>query len=218
MPSEKTVERLSLYRYLLYGILADGGRHVFSHELAEMAAVSSAQVRQDMMVLGYSGSPNQGYEIGKLIASITDFLDDAHGQSVVLVGVGNLGRAILAHFSAQRSRQQIVAAFDVDWQVVNRTINGCWCHSIDQLATVIQEKGVTIGIICVPPPAAQAVAEQLCAQGVRGILNFAPVRLNVPENVYVSNLNITVSLEKVAYFAHHRPGGLETPSREEAKV
>lgn len=218
MPSEKTVERLSLYRYLLYGILADGERNVFSHELAAMAAVSPAQVRQDMMVLGYSGSPNQGYEVGKLIASITEFLDDAHGRNIALVGVGNLGRAILSNFAGQRSRLQIVAAFDVDWQTVNRMVHGCWCHPLDKLTSVMREQDITVGIICVPPTAAQEVSDLLCKGGARGILNFAPYRLQVPEHVYVSNLNIAVALEKVAYFAHHSPVRLETPSREEAKV
>ncbi len=218
MPSEKTVERLSLYRYLLYGILADGERNVFSHELAGMAAVSPAQVRQDMMVLGYSGSPNQGYEVGKLIASITEFLDDAHGRNMALVGVGNLGRAILSNFAGQRSRLQIVAAFDVDWQIVNRMVHGCWCYPLDKLSGVMRDQDITVGIICVPPAAAQEVADALCEGGVRGILNFAPYRLQVPDHVYVSNLNITVALEKVAYFAHHSPVRLETPSREEAKV
>lgn len=217
-PSEKTVERLSLYRYLLYGILAEGERNIFSHELAGMAAVSSAQVRQDMMVLGYSGSPNQGYEVGKLIASITEFLDDGHGRNIALVGIGNLGRAILSNFSGQRSRLQIVAAFDVNWQIVNRLIHGCWCFPMEKLGVVMKEQEITLGIVTVPPLAAQVVADQLCAGGVRGILNFAPVRLRVPEDVYVSNLNITVALEKVAYFAHHGMVRVESPSREEAKV
>lgn len=159
MPSEKTVERLSLYRYLLYGMLVEGARNVFSHELAAMAAVSSAQVRQDMMVLGYSGSPNQGYEVGKLIASITEFLDDGHGRNIVLVGVGNLGRAILSNFAGHPSRLRIVAAFDVDWQVVNRLVHGCWCYPLEKVVPVVKEQDVTMGIICVPPAAAQRVAE-----------------------------------------------------------
>jgi len=217
-PSEKTVERLSLYRYLLYGILAEGERNVFSHALAGMAAVSSAQVRQDLMVLGYSGSPNQGYEVGKLIASITEFLDDAHGRNIALVGIGNLGRAILSNFSGHHSRLQIVAAFDINWQVVNRLVHGCWCYPMEKLGSVIKEQDISLGIVTVPPSAAQVVADQLCEHGVRGLLNFAPVRLRVSEDVYVSNLNITVALEKVAYFAHHAPVRVETPSREEAKV
>jgi redox-sensing transcriptional repressor len=218
VPSEKTIERLSLYRYILAGLHSERSRNIFSHELAALATTSAAQVRQDLMVLGYSGSPNQGYEVEKLIQSINEFLDVPGKRYIALVGVGNLGQAILSNYVDGRSKLQIVAAFDVDWQLVNRMVSGCWCYPADRLAEVVGKQGITLGIIATPPSAAQPVADRLVEAGVRGILNFAPVRVRVPESVFASHLNITVALEKVCYFAHREPMRVETPSTEEAKV
>ena len=205
MISDKTIGRLSLYRRLLHMLLAEGAQNVFSHELAAMARGTAAQVRRDLMVTGFSGSPTRGYEIRGLVESIGRFLDGSTSQHVSLVGIGNLGQAILAYFSGRRPRLSIVAAFDNDPAKVNRAIHGCRCHPVERLETVTREKAVRIGIITVPAEAAQDTAERLCHAGVRGILNFAPVRLAVPREVYVENLDVTMVLEKVAFFARQHP-------------
>lgn len=218
MPSEKTVERISRYRYLLYGLKAEGVSHIFSHALAEMAAVSAAQVRQDMMVVGYSGTPVQGYEVEKLLAALEEFLEVPEGKDVALVGVGNLGLTILKSLVEYPTPLRLSVAFDVDWRLVNRQVQGCWCYPVDQLVPVVRERQIPIGIIAVPPKAAQEVADLLCAGGVTGILNCAPLRLRVPEHVYVSNLNMMVALEKVSYFAHRSRMRLEHPGKERMKA
>jgi redox-sensing transcriptional repressor len=204
MVPNRTIGRISLYRRLLAGLLADGTKHVFSHELAALAGVSPAQVRRDIMSLGYSGSPAHGYAVEDLINSIGQFLDAPAPEAVALVGVGNLGRAILSYFAGRRPNLTIVAAFDSDPAKANRIIQGCPCHPTEQLASVIAEQGIRIGIIAVPAAAAQGLADLLVRAGVRGILNFAPVPLWVPGTIYVENMDMTMSLEKVAYFARQQ--------------
>jgi redox-sensing transcriptional repressor len=199
--SERTIARLSLYRRLLNVLLGEGETHVFSHELAALAGRTAAQVRRDLMALGYAGSSARGYEVAGLIRSMRRFLDKPGGQEVALVGVGNLGKALLTHFTGRRPNLAITVAFDSDPTKANRTINACRVWAMDRLPEVLKARGIDVAIIAVPPEAAQAVADRLVEAGVRGILNFAPARLRVPEDVYVEDLDMTVSLEKVAYFA-----------------
>jgi redox-sensing transcriptional repressor len=166
-----------------------------------MAGCTAAQVRRDLMAVGYSGSPTHGYEVGRLLESLREFLDAPGGQGVALVGVGNLGKAILSYFSGRRPNLRIVAAFDRDPYKANRHIHGCRCYSMESLPEVSQGQRIRLAIITVPAPAAQDVADALVQAGIRGILNFAPVRLRVPAHVHVEDIDMTVSLEKVAYFA-----------------
>ena len=202
--SGKTIGRLSLYRRVLYGLLAEGERAIFSHQLAVLVGGTAAQVRRDVMALGYMGSPTRGYDIAELISSIGEFLDVPEGQKAALIGVGNLGRAILAYFSGRRPKLTIDAAFDTDTTKVNRVIHGCRCYPIDDLPSVVRDQGIQVGIITVPSDYAQQVTDKLCQSGVLGLVNFAPVRLRVLRHIYVEDIDMTMSLEKVAYFAGQR--------------
>ena len=204
--AEETVERISMYRVLLAGLLQAGIKSVFSHQLSTSAGVSAAQVRRDIMILGYSGSPQHGYAVAELIESIDSFLDAPDGQNVVLVGVGNLGRAVANYFFGRRPKLRLVALFDVDPEKHGRVICGVRCHSQDKVTEVIRSENVSIAIVGVPAAAAQAVADACVAGGAKGILNFAPVALRVPPGVYVENLDMARSLEKVAYFARKAGG------------
>ncbi|MEA3368259.1 MAG: redox-sensing transcriptional repressor Rex [Planctomycetota bacterium] len=199
--SERTIARLSLYRRLLNVLQAEGAGHVVSRQLADLAGRTAAQVRRDLMVLGYAGASARGYEVAGLIQSMRQFLDHPSGQDAALVGVGNLGKALLTHFSGRRPNLAITAAFDSDPTKANRSINACRVWPMDRLARVVRARDIRVAIIAVPPEVAQGAADRLVAAGVRGILNFAPVRLRVPDDVYVEDLDMTVSLEKVAYFA-----------------
>lgn len=201
MVSVKTIGRLSLYRRLLNRLLAAGGQNVYSHQLASLAGGTAAQVRRDMMAVGYTGSPKRGYDIRDLIDSIGAFLDAPEGQGAALVGVGNLGRAIMAYFTGRRPKLSIVAAFDVDPYKTNRVIHGCRCYHSSDLEAVIRQMHIRVAILCVPAREAQPTTDILVRSGVRGILNFAPVPLRVPPEVYVEDIDMTMSIEKVAYFA-----------------
>lgn len=199
--SDKTIGRLSLYRRLLNRLQSEGAGNTFSHQLASLAGVTAAQVRRDLMAIGYSGTTKRGYEVPELIESIGQFLDAARGQGAALIGVGNLGRAILSYFTGRRPNLAIVAAFDSDPYKVDRVIHGCRCYSLEDMSAVVKANDIRVGIITVPAAVAQSVADMLVAAGVRGILNFAPIRLRVPHHTYVEDIDMTMSLEKVAYFA-----------------
>ncbi len=205
--SEKTIGRLSLYRRLLNVLLDEGVHNIYSHQLANMAGGTAAQVRRDIMAIGYTGTPARGYDVRQLIESIGNFMDARTRQGAALIGIGNLGRAILAYFAGRRPKLSIVAAFDNNPQKVNRVIHGCHCYSLDRLEEIIKEKKIQLGIITVPATEAQEVADKLVDCGVKGILNFAPVRLRLPSTIYVEDNDITTSMEKVAYFARQNHEG-----------
>jgi redox-sensing transcriptional repressor len=198
---DKTVERLSLYRWLLERRVTAGTVSLFSHQLASMACVTPAQVRRDLMAIGYTGTPSRGYLVEDLARSIGDVIDGGEPSRVALVGMGNLGRSIVTFLRGRRASLHVVAAFDNDPAKTGRVISGCMCHPQDRLAEVIGEHGITIAILTVPSDAAQGIAERLVAAGIRGILNYAPVPIRVPDWVYLENRDVTAALEKVAYFA-----------------
>jgi len=203
MASERTIGRLSLYRRLLSDIINEGTDSIYSHELAAVSGATAAQVRRDIMNIGYSGNPNRGYDTRELIESIGRFLDDPAGQKAAIVGVGNLGRAILTFFAGRRPKLAIVASFDNDPLKFDRTINGCPCFSIGRFAEIVRDRGISVGIITVPSREAQNTADLMVEAGVKGILNFAPVPLKIPSGVFVEDIDMSMSLEKVAYFARN---------------
>ncbi len=202
--SEKTVARLALYRRLLVDLVSQGRRSIYSHELAGLAKGSAAQVRRDLMVVGYEGSPSRGYSIDKLIEALSRLLDHPASQKVALVGVGNLGRALLSYFAGRGSQYSVAAAFDADPGKVGHAVNGCPVYAPDRLAEVIEREGIEVAMVAVPAGEAQRTIHDLCGAGITGILNFAPVRVWVPEGVYIEYLDMSMSLERVAFFARSK--------------
>jgi redox-sensing transcriptional repressor len=209
------VERLIIYRRAL---LQDRRLHVpsiFSHELAFACRLTAAQVRRDLMLIGYSGSPTSGYEVKRLLSSIGALLDPPDVREVAIVGMGHLGRSIAAYLVNRSPKIRLTVAFDVNPEKIGSTFSGVPCHSVERLAEVVSSKGITIGILTVPPEHAQAAAEHLVQAGVTGILNFAPACLHIPEKVHVENIDMTVALEKVAFFAcrsQRRKGNIDDHS------
>lgn len=199
--SEKTIERLCLYRRFLRELRVQRTTYAYSHQLAKMAGLTAAQVRRDIMAIGYYGSPVRGYEVEKLLESISDFLDGPDSLGVALIGVGNLGRSILAYLNRRNSRLNVTAAFDTNPEKIHRVIVSCHCFPLEDYARVVREKNIHSTIIAVPAEQAQAVADLIVKSGVKGILNFAPVHLSVPEDVFVENIDMAIALEKVTYFA-----------------
>lgn len=196
----RTIERMVLYKRILSDLHSKGVSMLFSHQLAELAHNTSTQVRRDLMEIGYSGSPRRGYNVTELISAISRILDGSHERIIALVGVGNLGRAILSYFTYKHPGLTIAAAFDSDERRINRVVSGCRCYHFDLFDSLVQEKKINLGIITVPAAAAQSVADRMTGAGIRGILNFAPVPLKVPEGVFVDRIDIASSLEKLAYF------------------
>jgi redox-sensing transcriptional repressor len=199
--STRSVERLSIYRRALLHGRHEYGSSVYSHQLAQSCQLTAAQVRRDLMAIGYSGNPNSGYNVKRLLSSLAAFLDSQETRAVAIVGMGYLGRAIAAFLANRSVKIRLVAAFDVDVDKIGLSFSEVRCYSVRQMAEVLTEKRIEIAIITVPAEHAQHVAEKLGAAGVTGILNFAPVVLRLPERIYIENIDMTVSLEKVAFFA-----------------
>lgn len=201
---EKTVERLSEYRRTLLSLLTKGKTHIYSHELANLHNITAVQVRRDIMLIGYSSVMRKGYDVKELITIISEIVDTEEGQNVAVVGVGNLGRAITAYFTGKRPKLNIVATFDVDPNKVNKVISGVYCYHMNELENIIRKENISVGIITVPVEQANEVAEKLVLSGIKGILNFTSVLLNVPSNVYLEEYDMITSLEKVSYFVKTR--------------
>ena len=212
--SRKTVGRLSLYRRLLDNLRTSGTTNIYSHQLAHLAGVSATQVRRDFMVIGYSGSPSRGYQVDRCLASIESLLDGPNRQDVALVGLGRLGQSVLAHFAGRRPLLRIAAGFDTDPAIIGTKIHGCPIYSMDELEQVVAEKGIRIAILAVPPESAQTVAEALVRAGVRSLVDFTAVPLQVPDDVFVDHMDITSALESAAFFARQEQNGALTDGAE----
>jgi len=213
MVSRKTVSRMSRYRRLLSSLRAEGVENIYSHQLARHAVVSAAQVRRDLMVIGYSGSPNKGYDVDACIASISSFLDGKVSQEVALVGIGNLGRAVLAHVEEKSTAVAIVAAFDVDPLLSDAVVHGVHCFDSIRMETLVRDLGLEIAVLTVPGDAAQETADTLVRAGVKSLISFAPVPLHLPNDIFVEYMDITAALESAAYFARL---GREEPETNDA--
>jgi len=201
----KTIERMSRYRRVLTNLLEQGEDNIFSHQLANLVSSTPAQVRRDLMLIGHSGSPRKGYEISHLRDEIDALMDDPDGQKIALTGIGYLGRAIMTYFMGRRPKLTIAAAFDIDPDKINRVIAGCRCYHTDQIEEIIRKEGITIGVITVPAVFAQEVVNRYVNAGVKAIVNWAPTILQVPDGVFLETRDITMSIEKAAFFAKENP-------------
>ena len=196
----KTVYRLSIYNRCLQRLAANGIKTVSSEALARAAGVKSPQLRKDLTYFGQFGTRGLGYDVEQLSQMIVDLLGTNSLQPVVLVGVGNLGRALLSYRGFQKEGFEVVAAFDIDAGRAASKVTSRDVLPMERLEPVVREAGVRMAIICVPPEEAQEVANDLVEAGVTGIMNFAPTVLQVPEEVMVNNVNLAIELENLSYF------------------
>ncbi len=202
----KTIERLSQYRRALLLCHAKGMTHIFSHEIAIIQHITAVQVRRDIMLIGYTGTLRNGYNVKELIDLIGQIIDSDEGINVCVAGIGNLGRAITNYFSGKRTKLSIVAVFDVDTNKVGRKFHRIDCFHIDDIPRIVKEKKIEIGIITVPGEVAQTVADILVNAGVRGLLNYTPKPVNVPKEIHLEEYDMITSLEKVAFFVKTHKG------------
>lgn len=152
------------------------------------------------MFIGYSSMQRKGYDVNELIQVIGNIIDSEEGLNVAIIGIGNLGRAITHYFIGKRSKLNIVAAFDLDVNKIDRVISGVKCFSMQSLPEIVKELDISIALLTVPADAAIDTTEKLVTGGIKGILNFTTVPLNVPSNTYLEEYDMITSLEKVAYF------------------
>ncbi len=196
-----------MYRIVLEQNAAKSVTHLFSKDLADQAGSNPAQVRRDLMTVGYNGNPQKGYAVAELIEKIRQLLEPAEGISIALIGIGNLGRAILGYFSSLHQKFKLIAAFDSDEHKVNRVIAGCKCFHVNEIKIVLQPFRIQLGVITVPGDHAQDAADLFINAGVQGIVNFTPRSIKAPGTIYVENIDITQTFEKVAYFARFQNRG-----------
>jgi redox-sensing transcriptional repressor len=198
----KAVYRLSVYLRCLQRLKGNDIRTVSSEALAKAAGVKPTQLRKDLTYFGQFGTRGLGYDVEQLAEMCSDLLGTTSLQPVILVGVGNLGLALLSYRGFEKEGFEIVAAFDSDPQRA-RGKNSVPVESMEQIAEVIVQRNVKMAILAVPAAAAQEVANTLVRHGITGILNFAPLVLDVPEEVTVNNVNLAIELENLSYFVQH---------------
>jgi redox-sensing transcriptional repressor len=196
----KAIYRLSIYLRCLHRLKSNGIRTVSSDALAKAAGVKPTQLRKDVTYFGQFGTRGLGYDVEQLAAMITDLLGTRRLQPVILVGIGNLGAALLTYRGFEQEGFEIIAAFDLDIERPRGRAFKQSLHAMGDLSRVVRERGVRMAIIAVPGTAAQEVANLLVDAGIAGILNFSPIVLQVPEEVIVNNVNLAMELENLSYF------------------
>jgi len=196
---DKTIERLSQYRRNLLISLNKGKEFIFSHEIAQLLHITPVQVRRDIMLIGYNGTLRKGYDVKELIDLIGKIIDTEEGQNVCIMGLGNLGKAIIKYLSGKRPKLKMVASFDTNSEKTGQLYAGIPVFHINELEAKIAELNISIGVVTVPFDKAGETAEHLVQGGIKGILNFSSKPLNLPDHVYLEEYDMITSLEKVAY-------------------
>ncbi len=195
---EATVERLSVYLRSIKKLKHE--RILPSQELADLVGTSDGQVRKDLAYFGEFGVPGQGYRVGILKEEISRILGVDRVWAIALVGMGNLGAALLAYSGFRRQGFEIKTAFDNDLSKIGKIWQGVKIEDVEKIPQVLAEQEIKMGIIATPAPAAQKVVNKLIEGGVKGILNFAPVRIVVPNGVKLKNVDLSIGLEALSYF------------------
>lgn len=196
---DPTVRRLSLYLRQLEAFQRQERVTVSSRQLADALNLTDAQVRKDLTYFGNFGQPGVGYNITDLVGRIRRILGTDRQWSVLLVGAGNLGRALLSYGGFAAKGLAIVAVFDSDPAKVGQTIAGRTVQAMESLADNVTQHDARLAILAVPADFAQPVADQLIAAGIRGILNFSPTSLHVPATVAVQTVDLALHLEQLTF-------------------
>lgn len=193
------VTRLSLYLRELQLAQNGGAATISSGQLGKRLGFTDAQVRKDLSRVRQPGQAGVGYRCRELIAAIKERLGTNLHWPVALIGLGNLGSALLGHRGFQRQGFQVEAAFDIDERKIGKRVRNVIVYPMSKLQEVIAAKGIRLAILTVTPDSAQAVVDQLVAAGIEGILNFVPVTLTLPESVPCVAVDLAIELEHLTY-------------------
>lgn len=199
--SKKNISRLSRYRKALIHLKQLGFVKVFSDTLGEAVGVTSAQVRKDFSLFGISGNKRGGYNIDDLIERLQNILGKNQIQDVIVVGVGNIGSALMKYHEFEKEGIRIIAGFDIDPSKIN-TKEKVPIYHLDEMQLYVEKNKVKVGILAVPDIAAQQTCDLMVSFGIMGILNFAPIQLKSNEHVIINNVNVQMELENVIYFVN----------------
>nr|WP_067101412.1 redox-sensing transcriptional repressor Rex [Streptococcus sp. DD13] len=196
-----TAKRLSLYYRIFKRFHSENIEKASSKEIAEAIGIDSATVRRDFSYFGELGRRGFGYDVQKLMNFFAEILNDNSITNVILVGVGNMGRALLHYRFHERNKMKIIMAFEVDDHPSIGTIDdNIPIYAISQLKKHIKSENVQTAILSVPSNKAQEVANLLTDAGIKGILSFSPVNLSVPKDVVVQYVDLTSELQTLLYF------------------
>lgn len=211
--SNSTIGRLSLYLRLLVELEGEGEATVSSEELARRAGTSAAQVRKDLSVFGTFGKRGTGYSVAGLRHELQDILGLGRNWNVALVGAGKIGAALYGYDGFRRSGFHIRAVFDADPAKIGQRWNGIEIRPAAGLERTLRKGGFEIVIVAVPAEAAQEVVDRVVGAGVCAILNFAPIKLNVPDRVKLRNVNMAIEMEGLSFALTNGRGNGDGQSR-----
>jgi len=193
------VRRLSLYLRQLEAFKRKDRRTISSKQLGESLHLTDAQVRKDLAYFGQFGHPGIGYRVEDLIAQVKKILGTDKVWNVLLVGAGNLGRALMAYKGFNAKGFRLSNVFDASPQIVGRKMGPFTVQPMTELEETIRKNQTRLAMIAVPAETAQQVVDQLVAAGVRGILNFAPTSVNVPPHIALNAVDLSVQLEQLSF-------------------
>ncbi|WP_217587762.1 redox-sensing transcriptional repressor Rex [Lentibacillus saliphilus] len=200
---QATAKRLPLYYRYLRNLQSQGKSRVSSKELSDAVKVDSATIRRDFSYFGALGKKGYGYNVEYLLGFFRKTLDQDELIEVALVGVGNLGAAFLHYNFMKNNNIKIAMAFDSDPEKIGTEISGVHVYNIDDLEEKLDD--IKVAILTVPASVADATTERLADQGVEGILNFTPARINAPKHIRIHHIDLSVELQALVYFLKHYP-------------
>lgn len=200
-----TAKRLPLYYRFIQNLHNSGKQRVSSAELSEAVKVDSATIRRDFSYFGALGKKGYGYNVQYLLNFFRKTLNQDELTKVALVGVGNLGTALLNYNFTKGNNTKIVHAFDTNESKIGTKIGDVTVKSVDELEDTLLEEGIDVAILTVPAHAAQVVTDRLVKANIKGILNFTPARITVPPTVRVHHIDLAVELQSFVYFINNFP-------------
>lgn len=201
--SDKTIARALVYIRVLENLIKEKKRFISSKELEGITGISDVKIRKDISSFGRVGTPRIGYRTDELKNKLKDFILQQNVVHIALFGVGNLGMAILKYPGFNKEKIKLVAAFEKDKSKVNMKINGTKVYPAERASEIIKKTHADLGIIAVSQKDSQEVADLMVAAGLKGIINFAPISINVPKKVQVKNIDLTIEFLSLFYSLRH---------------
>ena len=200
---QATAKRLPLYYRFLKNLHASGKQRVSSAELSDAVKVDSATIRRDFSYFGALGKKGYGYNVNYLLSFFRKTLDQDEMTNVTLIGVGNLGTAFLHYNFIKNNNTKIAMAFDINEEKIGTEVGGVPVYDLNKLEEHMTDDDIPVAILTVPAQAAQSITDRLVELGIKGILNFTPARLNVPEHIRIHHIDLAVELQSLVYFMKH---------------
>ena len=208
---EGVIERLPVYLNVVLQLRQGGVGTVSSARLGGLSGVNPAQIRRDLTHFGSFGRPGIGYDVATLVDTLQRILGSDHTHRIVLVGAGNLGSAIASYDGLRKHGFLVAAVFDNDPARIGTSVGGVEVRDVDALERIVRSQRITIGVVAVPPGAAQEVTDRLAKAGIRVILNYTPVMVQVPQGVTLHNTDPVQELLHTLYYLSAREGRTERP-------